>query len=75
MRKTNWKRIITAIMNAEPPKGKKSYTYEMISSRTGINKSTLSRLVSQPERRLDYDLGVKLVAMYNLLKEKGKIKR
>ena len=75
MAKTNWKKIITAIMNAEPPKGKAAYTYDMIRKKTGINTSTLSRLVSQPDRRLDYDLGLKLMSMYNDLKENGKLKK
>jgi len=75
MAKTNWKRIITSIMNAEPPKGKPAYTYDIIKAKTGISTSTLSRLLSQPERRLDYDLGVKLIAMYDFLKEKNKLKK
>lgn len=74
MAKTNFSKIITAIMNAEPPKGKAAWNYEMISEKTGICKSTLSRLVTQPERRLDYDDGVKLIKLYDLLKDKGKLK-
>jgi len=75
MAKTNWKKIITSIMDAKPPKGKASYTYDMIKSKTGISTSTLSRLISQPDRRLEYDLGVKLIALCDFLKEKDKLKK
>jgi len=60
MSKTNWSKIITYIMNAKPPRGKAAFTYEMIKNKTGICTSTLSRLVTQSNRRLDYDEGVKL---------------
>lgn len=75
MKKANWSKIITAIMDAKPPRGKDYYTYSMIKEKTDINTSTLSRLVSEPDRKLDYDCGVKLMAMYDDLISKGKIQK
>jgi len=68
-----WQSIVNAILDATPPRGKDKYSLEMIKVKTGINISTLSRLSTQPKRRLEYNQGVKLMAMYNDLKETGKI--
>lgn len=73
MSKTNWSKTILAIMNAKPPRGKDAYTYAMIESKTGINTSTLSRLATGDYTRLDYDKGVKLMALYSYLKETNKL--
>ena len=75
MSKTNWSKIITYIMNAKPPRGKAAFTYEMIKNKTGICTSTLSRLVTQSNRRLDYDEGVKLRNLYDSLKDAEKLKK
>lgn len=74
MIRTNWQPIVKAILAATPPRGKGKYTLEMIKAKTGINIYTLSRLSNHSERKLEYDDGVSLMAMYRRLKKAGKIK-
>lgn len=75
MKKTNWSKIIKEIKRANRGISEPCYTGEVISKITGICTSTLSRLVSQPQRMLNYDEGIKLMALYNELKDKGKIQK
>jgi len=69
MKKTNWQKIMKAVMSAKP-----AMTYLAISSKTGVCISTLSRLATQKGRQLDYDSGVKLMSLHDELINKGKLK-
>lgn len=74
MKNTDWQKIMKKIIGADTGRNKPDMTYPVISKKTGIGISTLSRLATQTGRKLDYDAGLKLMKLYDLLKDNGKLK-
>ncbi len=70
-KKTNWKTIINKIMKAKSAEGKRFYTYQKIQKETGIEASTLSKLVTGTYNKLYYDDGLKLIKLCDSVKAMG----
>ncbi len=68
MRKTNWQKVMKRIMGEKSSDKGVVMTYFMVSKKTGICISTLSRLATIPGRILDYDAGLALIRFHDSLK-------
>ena len=75
MKNIDWQKIMKRIMGADTGRNDHVMTYPVISKKTGIGISTLSRLATQSGRKLDYDAGVKLMKLHDDLLKSGKIQK